>query len=93
MDLSDAQWEKLRPLFVNDGPRGRGRPARDPRQVLDAILWIMRTGAAWRCLPPHYPPWKTCNQCLLRWTRSRVWDRVFLAPRALCALREASDLL
>jgi transposase len=52
MDLTDEQWEVLEPL-IPEPPRredGRGRPWRDPRDVLDGILWILRTGAPWKDL-------------------------------------------
>jgi transposase len=58
MDLTHEQWEILRPL-IPDPPRrvdGRGRPWRDPRNVLNGILCILRTGAPWRDLPERYPP-------------------------------------
>src|SRR5215217_2906798 len=59
MDLTDEQWEVLEPL-IPDPPRredGRGRPWRDPRDVLNGILWILRTGAPWKDLPQRYPPY------------------------------------
>ena len=61
MDLTDKQWEVLEPL-IPDPPRredGRGRPWRDPRDVLNGILWILRTGAPWKDLPERYPPYQT----------------------------------
>src|SRR5215217_1471254 len=57
MDLTDEQWEVLEPL-IPDPPRRedrRGRPWRDPRDVLNGILWIVRTGAPWKDLPELYP--------------------------------------
>ena len=48
MDLTDEQWEVLEPPLIAHPPRradGRGRPWREPRDVLNAILWILRTGA------------------------------------------------
>jgi transposase len=59
VDLTDEQWEILKPL-IPDPPRradGRGRPWRDPRDVLNGILWVLRTGAPWRDLPERYPPY------------------------------------
>ena len=64
MDLTDAQWEVLKPL-IPDPPRredGRGRPWRDPRDVLNGILWVLRTGAPWHDLPECYPPYQTCHR-------------------------------
>ena len=74
MDLTDEQWEVLAPL-IPDPPRradGRGRPWRDPRDVLDGILWVLRTGAPWRDLPERYPPYQTCHRRFQRWTQEGV---------------------
>jgi len=57
MDLGDAQWEILQPVFVE--PRRadwKGLPWRDARAVLNGVLWILRTGAQWQDLPDRYPP-------------------------------------
>ena len=59
MDLTDEQWEVLAPL-IPEPPRrtdGRGRPWRDPRDVLNGILWVLRTGAPWHDMPERYPPY------------------------------------
>lgn len=81
MDLTDEQWEILEPL-IPDPPRradGKGRPWRDPRNVLNGILWILRTGAPWRDLPERYGPWPTVYTRFRRWTLTGVWDRLFAA--------------
>ncbi len=65
MDLTDEQWKILQPLIPTPPRRedGRGRPWRDPRDVLNAILWILlRTGAPWKDLPERYPPYQTCHR-------------------------------
>lgn len=77
MDLTDAQWAVLEPLFRP--PRradGRGRPWRDTRAVLSGVLWILRTGAQWRELPPKYPPYQTCHRRFQQWQRSGLLLRV-----------------
>jgi transposase len=74
-DLSDGQWERLRPLLPLQKPR-TGRPAKDHRTVLNGILWILRTGNPWRALPEGYGSWKTVSSRFYRWQRARVWDRV-----------------
>lgn len=75
-DLSEEQWERLRPLLPPQKPK-TGRPARDHRQVLNGILWILRTGAPWRDLPERYGPWKTVATRFYRWRRAGVFDRLF----------------
>jgi transposase len=54
----------------------RGGRWRDHRQVLNAILWKLRTGAPWRDLPERYGPWKTAHERLRKWTADGTWDRV-----------------
>ncbi len=57
MDLTDEQWAVLE-LLIAESPRredGRGRPWRDSREVLNGILWILRTGAPWKDLAERYP--------------------------------------
>ena len=56
MELSDKEWELIEPL-LSELPLGkRGRPWRDNREVLEGVLWVMRTGAPWRDMPKAYPP-------------------------------------
>src|SRR5439155_20027838 len=54
----------------------RGGQYKEHRQVLNGILWVLRTGAPWRDLPERYGPWKSCHDRLLRWRRLGVWERV-----------------
>lgn len=78
MDLTDEQWEVLQPLIPKPPRRedGRGRPWRDPRDVLNGILWILRTGAPWKDLPERYPPYQTCHRRFQRWVEEGVLSRI-----------------
>src|SRR5512140_2833041 len=64
MNLTDEQWAVLEPVFRHPPrPPGRaGRPPREPRGVLDGILWVLRTGAPWADLPDRHPPYQTCHR-------------------------------
>ena len=81
MDLTDQQWtavEKLLPApQVRDD--GRGRPWRDPRDVLNGILWILRTGAPWADMPRRYPPYATCFRRFQSWIEAGVLQQVLQA--------------
>ncbi len=81
MDLTDEQWEVLEPLMPELPRRedGRGRPWRDPRDVLNGILWILRTGAPWKDLPARYPPYQTCHRRFQRWTEQGVLSEILEA--------------
>ena len=69
MDLTNEQWNRIEPFFLTpkNPADGRGRPRRDPREVVNGILWILRTGAQWKDLPPRYPPYQTCHRWFQTW--------------------------
>jgi transposase len=73
--LTDKQWERIRPLLPPQKPK-TGRPNKDHRTVVNAVLWIDRTGAPWRDLPPEYGPWRSVATRFYRWVRAGVWERV-----------------
>jgi transposase len=54
-----AKWERLQPYFPDRQAGDKGRPHKDSRQILNGILWIARSGAAWRDLPERYGAWQT----------------------------------
>lgn len=58
---------------------GRGRPWRGRREVLNGVLYILRTGAAWADLPERYPPYQTCHRRFQQWVRSGVMRGVLEA--------------
>lgn len=72
-ELTDKAWERIEPLLP---PNGRGRRWRDHRQVINAILWKLRTGAPWRDLPERYGPWKTAQERLRIWTMDGTWEKI-----------------
>lgn len=77
MDLTDAQWAILEPMFrPKRRADGRGRPWRDTRAVLHGVLWILRTGAQWRELSSKYPPYQTCHRRFQAWQRSGLLSGV-----------------
>lgn len=76
--LTDAEWATFEPFLRTAGPR-RGRPPRNHRRVLDAILWIGRTGAPWRDLPVELGNWNSVHRQFRRWTASGVWDLLLQA--------------
>jgi transposase len=75
-ELSDEQWVRVEGLLP--GKTGDpGQPAKDNRLFLDAVLWIVRTGAPWRDLPERFGDWNSTFQRFNRWAKKGVWLRVF----------------
>ena len=67
--ISDADWERVKDLLPGR-PGQHGGVAEDNRRFLDAVLWIARTGAAWRDLPERLGPWNSQWRRFDRWARS-----------------------
>lgn len=80
MDLTDEQWKAIKRFVPGRERRGTspqgGRPWREPRDVLNGILWVLRTGAPWADLPRRYPPYQTCHRRFQKWEREGVLDRI-----------------
>lgn len=79
--LSDEQWSRLRPLLPPP-PTGRGRPRRDDRLIVDAIIWRLATGVPWRDLPERFGSWRTVYSRFRRWQQAGVWERVLATLQA-----------
>lgn len=78
-DLTDAQWERLEPLLRQQrGSRhAGGRPRTyELRRVVDALLYVVKTGCQWRQLPANFPPWKAVHEQFRRWRDDGLWERV-----------------
>ncbi len=75
--LSDAEFALLQPLLPPQQRPGKaGRPFHPHRTVLEGILWIHRTGAPWRDLPPEYGKWSTVYERFRRWRQSGLFERM-----------------
>jgi len=81
-DLTDAQWALLAPLIPP--AKLAGSPAiHDRRELVDAMLYLLRAGCAWRLLPHDFPPWRTVYHYWRVWRRQGVWEtRAWGAARA-----------
>ena len=83
-DLTDSQWSRLAPLLKPRGNRrAGGRPRKyDLRRVVDALLYVVKTGCQWRQLPSNFPPWLSVHQQFRAWRDDGTWEH------AVAALRE-----
>jgi transposase len=78
MEPTNEQWRRIEPAILALTPKKepKGRPARDLREVLNGILWILRTGVPWKDLPQRYPPYQTCHRRFQQWVRQGVFQRI-----------------
>ena len=89
-DLSDAEWPYVEPHLPTTKAPGRPR-LHTPREILDAIFYIVRSGCAWRLLPHDFPPWKTVHHYFRRWRIDGTWERIHTALRRRLRVRKKRD--
>jgi transposase len=92
-DLTEAQWALIEPLVPAHSTRGKGTRGGRPlkysrRRIVDAILYVDRTGCSWRQLPHDFPPWETVYFYFQRWAADGTTDRIHVALRD--AVRDAA---
>jgi putative transposase len=79
-DLTDEQWEIVRPLLPAAKPGGRPRSV-DLREVVNGVLYVVRGGIAWRMMPGDLPPWGTVHFYYRCWRLDGTWEKVLDALR------------
>lgn len=75
LELTEERWRRVCPLLPPQRPP-TGRPNHDHRTMLAGMLWVMRTGAAWRDLPDRFGPWETVHGRYRRWRQAGIWQRI-----------------
>jgi putative transposase len=78
-DLTDAQWDIIEPLLPRSGSgtASGGRPvAVEKREIINALLYLNRTGCQWRMLPKDFPKWETVYWYFARWSNDGTWARI-----------------
>ena len=73
--MTDEEWGYFEPFLI----RRTGRPPSNHRRVLDAVFWLMRTGAPWRDLPEEFGNWNSIFRQFRRWADSGIWDVILEA--------------
>jgi transposase len=86
--LTDEQWALIADLFPTNSFK-TGRRPRSRRQILDAIFWILRTGAPWRDIPREFGPWSTVWDFFDTWTKNGTFDAVLRRLRGLVIPHDA----
>src|SRR5689334_2595112 len=88
--LTDEQWECIESVFPL--AKSTGRPRSKLRNVIDAILWIPRTGAQWRDLPKsEFGPWETVYGHFNKWASDGTLDEIFVRLKEAMADSESFD--
>lgn len=85
-ELTDEEWERIRKYFPERAAGQKGRPRNDDRKILNGVLWITRSGAAWRDLPERYGPWSTVYNRFAQWQEEGLFEKI------LDELGEEADL-
>ena len=75
-ELSDAQWRRVADLLPGK-KSDPGRTALDNRLFVNAVLWVLRSGAHWHDLPERYGKYKSIHKRFGRWAEAGVWERIF----------------
>jgi putative transposase len=85
-DLSDTEWACLESHLP--APKATGRPRiHSPREILNAIFYVLRSGCPWRLLPHDFPPWKTVFHYFRVWRIDGTWERINRAIRERLRVR------
>ena len=75
-ELTDQEWEQIAPLIPSNKGK-RGRPPKDDRLMLNAMLWLARSGAPWRDLPERYGPYSSVYSRFRKWIDDGILDNIF----------------
>jgi putative transposase len=81
-DLSDEEWGLLETYLPASKWRGRPR-LHSPREILNAVFYLLKSGCQWRMLPREFPPWKTVFHYFRAWRLDGTWERLNRTMRRL----------
>lgn len=85
--LTDSEWAQVQAIF--DPPGTTGRPPKYPRrQMLDACIYVLRSGCSWRMLPKDFPPWDAVYRTFRRWLARGLFEQMYDALRKLWRARQ-----
>lgn len=74
--LRDDQWERIKDVLPGK-KEDPGRTAEDNIEFINAVMWVGRTGAPWRDMPPEIGKWSTVHKRFIRWAKKGVWQMIF----------------
>ena len=76
-NLTDREWKSIRVFLPAERSGRAGRPWKPHRQVINGIIFVLRTGIAWEDLPAEFGKYKTVYNRFRRWVKSGLWQRIF----------------
>src|SRR5215216_6647817 len=89
-DLTDAQWALIEPLLPE--PSTGGRPEKHPRrEIVNAILYVVRSGCPWRYLPADLPPWQTVYWYFTAWEETQVTEKMLAELRIKARVQDGRN--
>lgn len=93
-ELTDEQWALIEPLLAELPKRddGKGRPWRSNREIMNAVLWILRSGARWKDMPEKFPSYQTCHRRFQAWVKDGSLRRVLETLAKDLEMRGGIDL-
>jgi len=75
--IKDHQWEIIKPFVISKSSK-KGRPRTiDDRLIVEAVLYVMRTGIQWREMPSEFPKYTTVYSRFRRWNKSKTWPKIW----------------
>jgi transposase len=74
-ELTDEQWDLIA-RFIPRSKAKTGRKPKDPRVMLDGIMWVLSTGAPWRDLPARFGPWQSVHRYFSQWRKAGVFAKI-----------------
>jgi len=89
-DLSDAEWGILESHLPAPNKRGRPR-THGPREILNAVFYVLKSGCPWRMLPTDFPPWETVYWWFRRWRMDGTFERINAVLRERLRIRLGRD--
>jgi transposase len=88
-ELTDSEWEQVKDLLPPEQTGKKGKPRKDNRNMLNAMVWLARSGAPWRDLPERFGPWESVYTRFRKWLDDAILDNIF---RVFALEAELSEL-
>ena len=89
-ELTDQEWDQIADLFPEENTGKPGRPPKENRTMLNAMVWLARSGVPWRDLPERYGPWETVYSRFRKWIEDGILDNIFRILSLEAELEELS---